>query len=249
VGIIGGRLGYKLLHYLASVSPGNEISTAYVGKSKIETLFGSGIWRELAGKTVLDFGCESGAESIEIAQHTDARIIGLDINKEALEHARKRAMNAGVSDRCRFVSELDQKVDIIMTLDAFEHFADPAATLKLMRRLLSDDGRIIACFGPMWFHPYGGHMFSFFPYSHLLFTEKALLRWYNEKWGRNAQRFQEVSGGLNQLTISRFERIVANSDFRFDSFTAVPIRKLRPVANRLTREFTTAVVRCVLTPR
>lgn len=249
MGVIGGRLGYKLMRYFVSVSPGNDSYTAYEGKGKIETLFGPDIWREFAGKTVLDFGCESGIESVEIAQHTDARIIGLDINEDSLEDARKRAMKAGVSDRCRFVSKLDQTVDIIISLDAFEHFADPAATLKVMRRLLSDDGRIIACFGPTWFHPYGGHMFSFFPYSHLLFTENTLLRWYREKWGRNAQRFQDVTGGLNQMTISRFERIVDNSDFRFDSFTAVPIRKLRPLANRLNREFTTAVVRCVLTPR
>jgi hypothetical protein len=49
--------------------------------------------------------------------------------------------------------------------------------------------------------------------------------------------------------VARFERIVAQSDWRFASFDAVPIRKLRRFHNRLTREFTTATVRCRLVPK
>jgi hypothetical protein len=54
---------------------------------------------------------------------------------------------------------------------------------------------------------------------------------------------------LNQLTIRQFEKLIAQSDFRFEKLEPVPIRKLRPVANRLTREVTTAVVRCKLVPK
>ena len=64
-----------------------------------------------------------------------------------------------------------------------------------------------------------------------------------------ATKFSEVRGGLNQMTIRQFERIVAMSDFRFESLEAVPIRKLKLMQNRLTREFTTAVVRCKLVRR
>ena len=51
------------------------------------------------------------------------------------------------------------------------------------------------------------------------------------------------------MTLARFERIVGSSDWQFASFEAVPIRKLGRLHNRLTREFTTAIVRCKLTPR
>jgi SAM-dependent methyltransferase len=249
VGIVGGTLGYKLLRYMVRVSPGNELTTAYDGRSKMEQLFGPNIWNELANKTVVDFGCATGAESVEIAQHTNAEITGLDIREDALTKARQRAKDAGVANRVRFATEIKEKVDVIISLDAFEHFAEPLAMLRLMRGLLKDDGCVIACFGPTWYHPLGGHGFSVFPFAHLLFTENVLMRWYRETSASEARRFGEVRGGLNQMTIGRFERIIAQSDFEFEKLEAVPIRKLRPIANKLTREFTTSVVRCKLVPK
>jgi hypothetical protein len=55
--------------------------------------------------------------------------------------------------------------------------------------------------------------------------------------------------GLNQMTLRGFERLVAQSDFEVRDFAAVPIRRLRPLSNRLTREFVTSVVRCTLVPK
>jgi hypothetical protein len=136
-----------------------------------------------------------------------------------------------------------------VSLDAFEHFDDPLAILGVMRTLLKDDGYVLTCFGPTWYHPLGGHGFSIFPWAHLIFTEKTFMRWYRDKSSTNARRFREVAGGLNQLTIRRFERIVTRSDFDFAKLEALPIKKLRPLANRLTREFTTSVVRCKLVLR
>ena len=118
-----------------------------------------------------------------------------------------------------------------------------------MRSLVRDDGCVIAVFGPTWYHPLGGHLFSVFPWSHILFTERALIRWRSDFKTDGAQKFGEVEGGLNQMTVRRFEKLVAESDFRFDTFEAVPIRKLKPIANRMTREFTTAIVRCKLVRR
>ncbi len=104
-------------------------------------------------------------------------------------------------------------------------------------------------FGPTWYHPLGGHLFSVFPWAHLLFSERALLRWRSGFRSDGATRFREVEGGLNQMTIRRFEKIVEMSPFRFVEFEAVPIRKLRLFHNRLTREFTSAIVRCRLAKR
>jgi len=85
-----------------------------------------------------------------------------------------------------------------------------------------------------------------FPWAHLLFTEEALLRWRSAFKSDGAKRFSEVAGGLNQMTIARFETLVAASGFAFGEFELIPIRKLRPVHNRRTREFTTSRVRCRL---
>ena len=249
MGVLGGEVGYRLLRQLVKISPGNEVTTAYDGLSKMEVFFGSNIWQDLADKTVLDFGCEAGIEAIDMAQHGVRRVIGLDIREEPLKAAREAAKKAGLEDACVFTTKTDEKVDVVVSLDAFEHFADPAAMLKVMRRLLKEDGYILTCFGPTWYHPLGGHGFSIFPWAHLLFTESVMMRWYREESGKPAYHFNEVSGGLNQLTVGAFEKIVAKSEFKFESMEPVPIRKLRFIANRVTREFTTAVVKCKLVPK
>jgi hypothetical protein len=118
-----------------------------------------------------------------------------------------------------------------------------------MDTLLKPEGEVAASFGPTWHHPLGGHLFSVFPWAHLIFSEEALIRWRSGFKTDGATRFGEVAGGLNQITIRRFERIVKESPFQFASLELVPIRKLRWLHNRFTREFATAVVRCRLVKR
>ena len=249
MGLVGGELGYRLLRRLVKVAPGNEITTAYDDKSKMEVFFGPEIWEELGDKTVVDFGCEGGVESVDMAQHGVQRVIGIDIREPALEEARAKAKQAGLEDRCLFTTHYDDKADVVVTLDAFEHFSDPLAMLRIMRGMLKDDGYVLACFGPTWYHPLGGHGFSIFPWAHLIFTESVLMRWYREESDVAAYRFADVVGGLNQLTVRRFLKIVSDSDFKLAELQHVPIRKLKLLANRFTREFTTAVVKCKLVPR
>jgi len=250
MGLIGGKPGYQLLRWIGSHGQGNSCDgSVYQNRSKIEVLFGSEIWSLLEGKVVLDFGCGEGEQVIEIAKKGAARVVGLDIREDLLTRARKAAEASGVADRCSFAAALSEKVDVILSLDAFEHFQDPAGVLREMRKLLKDDGSAIIEFGPTWYHPLGGHLFSVFPWAHLIFTEAALIRWRSDFKTDGATRFSEVEGGLNQMTVRRFEELVAESDFRFGNFECVPIRRLRPLANSLTREFTTAIVRCRLVPR
>jgi SAM-dependent methyltransferase len=250
VGLIGGRAGYHLLRLISKDGDtGYCDGSVYHGRSKMEILCGPEIWNELNGKVVLDFGCGTGEQAIEIAQRGASRVIGLDMRESVLRQARDAAAVAGVADRCLFTTEVREKVDIVVSLDAFEHFADPQGILSTMRELIKDNGSAMIVFGPTWYHPLGGHLFSVFPWAHLIFTERALIRWRSDFKTDGATCFSEVEGGLNQMNIRHFEQLVANSDFRFEHFETVPIRRLRPLANRLTREFTTAIVRCRLTPR
>ena len=183
---------------------------------------------------------------MEMAQKGGKRVIGIDIRPEILEIARQKAVNAGVQNICRFESSTSELADIIISIDAFEHFADTPAILRGMSALLRPEGEVLVSFGPTWYHPLGGHLFSVFPWAHLVFSEQALIRWRSTFKTDGATRFNEVAGGLNQMTISRFEKLVAGSPFRFASLELLPIRRLRGFHNRLTREFTTALVRCRL---
>jgi len=250
MGLIGGTVGYHLLRRIsADGETGYCDGSAYEGVSKIETLLSKRIWEETKDKVVIDFGCGDGEDAVEVAKRGARKVVGIDIREHALARARKRAAEQGVSDHCTFGTKTDEKADVILSIDAFEHFDDPAEILRIMRRLLKDNGCVLAAFGPTWYHPLGGHLFSPFPFAHLIFTEKSLIRWRSDFKTDGATRFHEAEGGLNQMTIRRFESIVAESDFKFAGFEPVPIRKLKPIANRLTREFTTAIVRCKLVPR
>jgi SAM-dependent methyltransferase len=242
-------LQYRFLRKIAPDEPKFMNGSSYAGKSKLRTLLGDDALALIRGKTVIDFGCGEGLDTLDLVRHGAKAAIGLDIRENVLDKARSNAQAAGLSDRCEFSTSTGTQVDVILSLDAFEHFEDPSAVLNTMHGLLKRSGVVIASFGPTWFHPLGGHLFSVFPWAHLFFSEEALIRWRAHIRADGATRFGDVEGGLNQMTIARFERLVSASEFRVETLEAVPIRKLRAVHCRITREFTTAIVRTKLVPK
>ncbi len=222
---------------------------AYQGRSKLEVLLGAEFFTRIAGKVVIDFGCGRGDGAVEMAARGAQRVIGIDIREDALQAARHKARHAGVHNTCLFVTSTKELADVVVTVDAFEHFADPAEILRIMDTVLRPAGEVLVSFGPTWYHPLGGHLFSVFPWAHLIFSQDALIAWRSEFKDDGAMRFSEVAGGLNQITIAKFEKFVAASPLAFAALELVPINKLRYFHNRFTREFTTAVVRCRLVKR
>ncbi len=250
MGIVGGELAYRFLRwYAGSDAVGALDGSAYQGQSKLRVLLGDALIEQLRDKDVIDFGCGEGAEVIEMASFGARSVVGVDIQTERFPDARRRAEAAGVADKVKFLPMPDARADVVVSIDSFEHFGDPAHILRVMASQLRPGGRVIASFGPTWYHPLGGHLFSVFPWAHLVFSERALLRWRADFKTDGATRFSEVAGGLNQMTISRFTALVDASPFRLEHLEAVPIRRLAPISNRVTREFTTAIVRCTLLVR
>lgn len=193
--------------------------------------------RDIQGKDVLDFGCGRGADTLMLSPHARS-VVGLDI--------RPALFPKTAPQNVRFVTRTDESFDVIISHDAFEHYSDPAGILELMKKRLRPEGVIAISFGPPWFHPYGGHLFSFFPWAHLLLPERFLC-WVRSFYRDDGARyFHEVEGGLNQMTIDRFQSLVALSGLRIVAFELVPIRALSYLHARSTREFTTSVVRCRL---
>lgn len=243
------RIQAALLLRLFPEDPDHLSGGVYCGRSKLKVLLGNDIFDRLRGKSVVDFGCGHGETAIELAGNGAGAVFGLDIREQILDGARQRATAAGVADRVKFVTpaEIGREIaDVVISLDAFEHFADPASVLLEICRLLKPGGVLLASFGPLWRHPWGGHTFAPFPWAHLVITESALCAWYTRTKGIPVHRFQDVSGGLNRMTIRKFEGLVRSSPFRSAKITPVPIRRFRRLHNRLTREFLTATLRCEL---
>jgi len=253
MGVIGGSVGVQILRSINSTGQSAKmpdgIPPAYQNKSKLECLLGSNIWDQIRDKTVVDFGCGEGHEVVELAQHGARRAIGVEPWPKWIASARERIVREGVSGRSEIVERWDEsreKVDVIISLDSFEHYEDPAAILDLMYRMLKPGGFVLVAFGPPWYHPYGGHLFSVFPWAHLVFSERAMVTWRTSLPGKEP-RTSLLDAGINQMTVNRFERLVRNSAFAFKSFEAVPIRRKRWPS--WSREFTTSIVRCRLEPR
>jgi SAM-dependent methyltransferase len=253
MGFIGGTCGVRIL---STFNPEGKfalptgVPPAYRTKSKLEQLLGRSIWDEIWGKVVVDFGCGEGREVVELAEHGASHVLGIDTRQRWLDRSAELAAQRGVSDRCTFVARWTGTgaADVIVSLDSFEHFDDPAEILVTMHGMLKPGGCVIAAFGPPWYHPYGGHLFSVFPWAHCVFSEYAMVTWRSHLPGKGPTRsFREA--GLNKMTVRRFERIIEESPFRFVSFEAVPIRRLRWIANPVLRELTTSIVRCRLVPR
>lgn len=251
MGILGGSVGLRILRTIAQDVPQGDCLETDEDDGKIEAAFGGRLKATLAGKTVIDFGCGDGQQAIAMARAaSDCRVIGLDIQQKHLDQARQRAVQAGLEDRCSFAMDTEERADLIVSFDAFEHFADPLAILKIMSKLLKPNGEVLVSFGPTWLHPYGGHLFSVFPWAHLIFTERALIQWRARFREDGARSFGEVEGGLNQIRIAEFERLVEDSPLTIDWLETVPIRGLSILRHRYLREFGSSLVRCrlLLTP-
>ena len=240
---------YRIIKMISFQRTGYWPTSVYEGKSKLAILLGDKFLNRLSGKTIIDFGCGYGLEAVEMAQKGAKRVIGIDIREDVLNGARQNALRACVQDTCLFASATKEFAEIIVSIDAFEHFEDPAEILRIMDALLQTTGEVLISFGPTWYHPLGGHLFSVFPWAHLLFSEKALIQWRSTFKTDGATRFSEVAGGLNQMTIRRFEKLIEESAFRLASCELVPIKNLRSIHCGLTREFATAIVRCRLVKR
>jgi len=208
----------------------------------LASILGAHFSETVKGKTVVDFGCGHGDDVVQLSQLGAALAIGLEVRPELVAENQARHAVPGVQFATQLSSDLAAKVDLVISVDAFEHFDDPAFILKEMQRCLRPGGEVWISFGPPWRHPRGGHLFSVFPWAHLLLSEKALIRWRAQYFHDGATRFNEVAGGLNKMTLGEFDALIAQSSLKLLDLQCRPIWGRPLVQKLLGREFGTAMV-------
>ena len=98
------------------------------------------------GAAVADLGCGLGASTILLAEaFPNSEFVGSDYHDRSIELARKRAADAGVSDRARFevasaASFSGTGYDFVTTFDCLHDMGDPLATARHVRQALAPDG-------------------------------------------------------------------------------------------------------------
>lgn len=210
-------------------------------------------------RCVLDYGCGFGWQAVAMATQSGAeQVIALDIVTSHFDVGRELAERSGCSHRVLFCDRVpeDARVDVVVSLSAFEHFGDPAGELRRMSSLVCPGGLILLAFAEPWYSPNGSHVngytrFPFtqeaFPWLNLLVSDRALLKLRSRYRPDHPERLENISGGLNKMTLGRFEKILEQSELIVESRTYFGMKGL-DVLTRLPviRELATSAVGCVL---
>lgn len=172
----------------------------------------------IRGKTILDFGCGRGLQSVALAEAGAARVVGVDSNPRTLAQARERLQSLQSPLPVEFHGELSgaeaSTFDVVISQNAMEHYGNPKEALEAMGAAVKpDSGQILVTFGPPWLAPYGSHMhfFTSLPWVNILFPESTVMRVRARYRSDGAKRYEDVESGLNKMTVKRFERLVAQS--------------------------------------
>lgn len=97
-------------------------------------------------KTVLETGCSTGFLSRRIAAD-GARIVGIEIDKEAAELAKgncQRVLSCDLNSP-EWVTAIGERFDLVTFGDVLEHLHNPLAVLRQTRELLNPGGRVLIC--------------------------------------------------------------------------------------------------------
>ena len=98
------------------------------------------------GARVADVGCGLGASSRLLAtSYPRSKVTGFDYHKESIELARKKAKEAGLSDRLTFevapaASFPGNGYDLVAVFDSLHDMGDPVGAAKHVKQALAPDG-------------------------------------------------------------------------------------------------------------
>lgn len=101
------------------------------------------------GMEILDLGCGSGDMTVELAKLVGptGRVVGIDSDDRALDHARSLSQACGVEVRWRQgrVENLDEDsgYDMVYSRFLMSHLPDPVDALRRMRRAVRPTGWIV----------------------------------------------------------------------------------------------------------
>lgn len=176
---------------------------------------------ELRGRTVLDIGCGTGSVCIAAARQGAGRVVGIDMQLVDVASNRLRVCHPDLAPVVEFLEtrgsleELGSETfDVIFSKDSFEHYADPERFVHVITRFLAPGGSLVIGFGPLWKAPTGGHIdyMTRLPWAHLVFPEQVIMQERRRfRPDEDAERFEDIVGGLNKITLRRFRSMMASS--------------------------------------
>ena len=243
----------KKVHHQLGENPESESYLInYAQKIQFDARVRRGIQVDIRDKTVLEIGCGHGGISAFIALNGAKKVIGIDLNTQHLEIARKFAQSVS----SRFGSDYQlptefvemnaydmqfepESFDIVFADNVFEHFMEPAKVLEQSNRVLKPGGIIVVpSFSSIWsknaLHLKSGLKV---PWANLFFSEQTIcnvmIRLAKED-PNIAKRYPGVSANpkrvrdlrrhkdLNDITFSKFKKMAEGNGFKVKNFQVYP---------------------------
>jgi 2-polyprenyl-3-methyl-5-hydroxy-6-metoxy-1,4-benzoquinol methylase len=202
-------------------------------------------------RKVLDFGCGHGWQATALARKCDATVTGLDLARPVLLASWEKIRQDYKLPNLTLTTTLPETemFDLTYSCSSFEHFSDPEEILSLMRERTKIGGYVVISFAEPWYSPYGSHMngLTLLPWVNLLFSERTVMRVRALYRNDAATRYEDIEGGLNRMTVARFERLMFNSGMRVERLNRWPVKRIPLVTNvPVLRELLTTAMSCVL---
>jgi SAM-dependent methyltransferase len=166
-----------------------------------------------AGARIADIGCGHGASTLLLAEaYPESTVVGFDAHDGSIEAARKRASEAGLSNRVEFdvatATTFAGSYDLVCFFDCLHDMGDPAGACSYVHEHLEPDGTL------MLIEPFAGDDISdninpvgaaYYGFSTLLCTPSSLSQDVGAALGAQAgeARLRETVTGAGFSSLRR----------------------------------------------
>ncbi len=124
-----------------------------------------------AGARILDAGCGSGRNMIELARH--GTVTGVELSEMSVELARARGCGEVVAGSVLEMPFADGAFDLAVSLDVIEHLEDDLGALRELRRVVAPGGALLVTV-PAYQWLWSGH--DVINHHHRRYTRRTLRR-------------------------------------------------------------------------
>lgn len=179
------------------------------------------------GKKILDVGCSDGLVCDLLLNEDPESVVGIDILEGVGCNYKDPRITYAKMDALNLLFK-DNTFDLCFSIATLEHCSDPFVVLQEMKRVTKKGGYCYVQAGPLYYSPFGHHMFGYFddyPWIHLRLSRDEIIDYcknhqidskIKQKLGRDVGEY--IDGMINVDHING----KSLQEYRLDEFMKSP---------------------------